>query len=127
FREDVYGAQLARPVRCFGLGMSREDDHRQIGKSASNARENRKAIKSGHDEIEENAIDRRGFHDIEGFDPVEGYQYVVSFDTQHFREHLSDRRIVFDDQYAHGRLRARSIRAEGSARQGLTFGTAHAS
>src|SRR5215471_10990426 len=88
FREDVYGAQLARPVRCFGLGMSREDDHRQIGKSASNARENRKAIKSGHDEIEENAIDRRGFHDIEGFDPVEGYQYVVSFDTQHFREHL---------------------------------------
>jgi hypothetical protein len=49
----------------------------------------------------------------------------VPFDSQNLSEHLGYGRIVLDNQYAHLQVRVGSIRAEGSARQGLTFGTAH--
>ena len=125
-REDIDRAELARPMSCFGLGVSREDHHWQIRKSAPDSRKNGKTIKSRHDEIKEDTIDRRGFDHLERFDSVEGHEDVMSFYTQNFGEHLGNGRIVFDDQYAHGRLRGGSIRAEGSARQGLTFGTLYA-
>jgi hypothetical protein len=49
----------------------------------------------------------------------------VSFDAQNLCEHLGNRRIVFNNEYAHGGVPAGSIRAEASVRQGLTFGTAY--
>jgi hypothetical protein len=49
----------------------------------------------------------------------------MSFDAQNLCEHLGNRRIVFDNKYAHGGVPARSIRAETYARQGLTFGTSY--
>jgi hypothetical protein len=125
-REDIDRAELARPVSCFGLGVSREDHHGQVRKSASDARKNRETIESGHDEIKEDTIDRRSLNDIERFNSVEGHEDIMPFDSQNFGEHLGNGRIVFDDQYAHRQVRGGSIRAEGSARQGLTFGTTHA-
>jgi hypothetical protein len=125
-REDVYRSQFTCPVGCFGLSMSRKDHHWQIRKSAPNARENRETIESRHDEIKEDTIDRCGFNDIERFNTIEGHEDVMPFDSQNFGEHLGNGRIVFDNQYAHGRVRGGSIRAEGSARQGITFGTAYA-
>ena len=124
--EDIDRAQFARPVGGFGLGVSRKDHDGQIRKSATNARKNGKTIESRHDEIKEDTIDRRGFDNIERFNPIEGHEDVMPFDSQHFGEHLGNGRIVFDNQYAHGRVRGGSIRAEGSARQGITFGTGHA-
>lgn len=105
--------------------MSREDDHRQIRKSASDARENREAVESRHHQIEENAIDRCRFDDIERFDSIESHEHVVSFDAQNLCEHLSNRGIVFDDEYAHGGVPEGSIRAEGFPRQELTFETTY--
>jgi hypothetical protein len=125
-REDVDRAEFARPVSCFGLSVSREDHNWQIWKSASNARKNGETIESRHDEIKEDTIDRCSFDNIERFNSVEGHENVMPFDSQNFGEDLGNRRIVFDNQYAHGRLRGGSIRAEGFARQGLTFGTPHA-
>jgi hypothetical protein len=49
----------------------------------------------------------------------------MPFDAQYLRQHLGNRRIVLDNQYSHGGLCGGSIRAEGSARQGLTFRTTH--
>src|ERR1700730_763306 len=115
-REDINRAELARPVSGFGLGVSREDHHWQIRKSATNARQNGKTIESWHDEIKEDTIDRRGFDNIERFNPIEGHEDVMPFDSQHFGEHLGNGRIVIDNQYAHRRVRWGSIRAEGSAR-----------
>lgn len=125
-RKDVYRAELARPMRCLRLGVSREDYHRQIRKSASDPRKNGKTIESRHDEIKEDAIDCCGFHHVERFGSVEGHEDVMPFDPQNFGEHLGYGRIVFNNQYAHGRVRGGSIRAEGFARQGLTFGSPHA-
>jgi hypothetical protein len=50
----------------------------------------------------------------------------MPFDAQNFSKHLGDGRIVFNNQYAHEGVRRNSIRAEGFARQGLTFGSSHA-
>ncbi len=125
FREDIYSAQLACPKGCLRLGMSREDHHGEIRESAPDARQYREAVQSGHDEIKENAIDRRGFDDIERLNAIEGHQNVVSFDAQNLCEYLGNRRVVFDDKYAHGGVPAGSIRAEAAARQGLTFGTSY--
>ena len=125
-RKDVYSAEFARPKGCFGFGMSREDHHRQIRESASDPRKNGQTIESRHDEIEEDTIDGRGFDHVERFDSVKGHKDVMPFDPQDLGEHLGDRRIVFNNQYAHRRLRGGSIRAEGFARQGLTFGSIHA-
>jgi len=125
-RKDVYRPELARPMRCLGLGVSREDHHRQIRKSASDPRKYGQTIESRHDEVKEDAIDWRGFDHVERFHPVEGHENVMPFDAQNLGEHLGYGRIVFNNQYAHGRLRGGSIRAEGFARQGLTFGSTHA-
>ena len=125
-REDVYRAELARPMGGFGLGVGREDHHWQIRKSTSDSRKTGKTIESRHDEIKENTIDRCGFHHVERFHSVEGHQDVVPFDSQNLSEHLGYGRIVLDYQSAHSRVRVGSIRAEGFARQGLTFGTVHA-
>ena len=124
-REDVYGTKLARPEGCFSLRVSREDDYRQIRKAASDARKDREAVESRHYEIKEYTIDRRGFDDIECFNSIEGHENVVSFDAQNLCEHLGHRRVVFDNEYAHGGVPPGSIRAEASARQDLTFGTAY--
>jgi hypothetical protein len=125
-REDIDRAELTRSVSRFGLCVSREDHYWQVRKSASDARENREAIESGHDEIKEDAIDRRSLNDIERFNSVEGHENIMPFDSQNLGEHLGNGRIVFDNQYAHKCPRGGSIRAEGSARQDLTFGTVHA-
>lgn len=125
-REDVYRAELARPIGSFGLGVSREDHHRQIRKSTSDSRKNGQTIESRHDEIKENTIDRRRLDHVERFHSVEGDEHVVPFDPQNFSEHLGYGRIVLDNQYAHLRVRMGSIWAEGFARQGLTFGPGHA-
>jgi len=125
-RKDVYRAEFSRPMGGFGLGVSREDHHWQMWKSASDPRKNGKTIESRHDEIKEDAIDCCGFDHVERFDSVEGHENVMPFDPQNFGEHLGYGRIVFNNQYAHGRVRGGSIRAEGFARQGLTFGSPHA-
>jgi len=124
--EDVHCAEFARPVDRLCFGVSREDDNRQIREATSNTRENRKTVEPRHDEIKEDTIDRRRLQDIERFNAVEGHEDIMPFDAQYLRKHLGNRRIVLDNQYSHGALRGGSIRAEGSARQGLTFGTAHA-
>ena len=105
--------------------MSREDDNGQVRKPASDSRKNRETVESRHNEIKEYTIDRRGFDDIERFNSIEGHENVVSFDAQDLCEDLGNRGIVFDNEYAHGEVPAGSIRAEVSARQGLTFGTAY--
>ena len=124
-REDVHGAELASPVGGLRLSMSREDHDGQIRKSAADTRQHRETVESRHHEIEENAIDRRSFDDIERFDPIKSYENIVSFDAQDLCEDLSNRGIVFDNEYAHGEVPGRSIRAETFARQELTFGTMH--
>ena len=124
-REEVRRAELACAVDGLTFGVSREDDHRQVREAASDARENREPVESGHDEIKENAVDSRPLDDIQSFDSVESHENIVTFDTQYLCEHLGHGRIILHHQYSHGRLREGSIRAEGFPRQGITLGTAH--
>ena len=124
-RENVYRAELAGAVDRFRFGVSREDDHGQLRKTASDSGENREPVESGHDEIKEDAVHSRRLDDIQSFDSIESHENIMTFHAQNLRKHLGHRRIILNDQYSHGRLRARSIRAEGFARQGITFGTAH--
>ncbi len=124
-REDVHRAELAGAVDSFRFGVSREDDHGQVRKTASDSGENREPVESGHDEIEENAIDSRRLDDIQGFGSIESHENIMTLHAQDLRKHLGHRGIVLNYQYSHERVRAGSIRAEGFARQGITFGMAH--
>jgi hypothetical protein len=122
--ENVYGAQLACSVDRLSFGVGREDDHGQVRKTASDAGENREAVESGHDQIKENTIDSRRLDYIQGFDSVESHENIMTLHAQYLRKHLGHRRVVLDYQYSHVPVRMGSIRAEGFARQGLTFGAA---
>ena len=81
FLDDVNRAQGQGFTGLLLVRMAGEDDDRKRGMPGTDAGERRDAAQTWHDEIEEYAVHRGGFKDVESFGAVESHQRRVSAGT----------------------------------------------
>src|SRR5882724_11083898 len=104
--DDVNRAQGQGLTGLLLVRMAGEDDDRERGMPGADAGERRDAPQTRHDQIEEYAVHRGRFKDVESFGAVESHQRRVSAGTDCFGDDLRHRGIVVNDKDSHESLRA---------------------
>ena len=99
----------------FVTSMSRKDDDGNVRIATPDLRQNRQPTLPRHDEVEEDALNGRGFQKAQPLHAVERNQRLVADAANGFRDHLGHRRVVVHHQDSHGLRRMPVSGAAGAS------------